>query len=365
MDCIYLGACGSCVLNISYEDQKQLKTTKIKELFSKFWDGEFEFFDSDESGFRSRAEFGIWHENNDISYCMRSQQNTKLPIQSCQIVDNKISNIMPELLKTIKEDRALVERLFGVEFISSAKSLIVTLLYHKDVNSIKDNLANIQSKLKIGLIARSRGVKLEFGDTKINEILNINGHEFSYIMSDTAFIQPNKKMNEKMISWAINSISDGMDLIELYCGHGNFTIPISLKFQKVLATEISKSSIDMALKNCQLNSVDNIKFARLSAAEIMSAMAKEREFERLRGVNLDNYTFSHILVDPPRAGCEDSVLDFMSKIDNIIYISCNPLTLQNNLEILSQTHKVVKFAIFDQFVHTNHIECGVVLKRIK
>ena len=78
MDCIYLGACGSCALNISYEEQKQLKTTKIKELFSKFWDGEFEFVDSDESGFRSRAEFGIWHENNDISYCMRSQQNTKL-----------------------------------------------------------------------------------------------------------------------------------------------------------------------------------------------------------------------------------------------------------------------------------------------
>ena len=118
------------------------------------------------------------------------------------------------------------------------------------------------------------------------------------------------------------------------------------------------------LKNCQLNSVNNIKFARLSAAEIMSAMAKEREFERLRGVDLDSYRFSHILVDPPRAGCEDSVLEFMSNIDNIIYISCNPLTLQNNLEILSQTHKVVKFAIFDQFVHTNHIECGVILKKL-
>lgn len=364
MDCRYLGDCGSCVLTLSYSEQKQLKIAKIRELFGKFWSGEFEFFDSDESGFRSRAEFGIWHENDDISYCMRSKQNTKLPIQSCQIVDTKISNIMLELLKTIKEDRALVERLFGVEFISSAKSLIVTLLYHKDVNSIKDNLANIQSKLKISLIARSRGVKLEFGDTKINEILDINGREFNYIMSDTAFIQPNKKVNEKMISWAINSISDGVDLIELYCGHGNFTIPISFKFQKVLATEISKSSIDIALKNCQLNSVNNIKFARLSAAEIMSAMAKEREFERLRGVDLDSYRFSHILVDPPRAGCEDSVLDFMSNIDNIIYISCNPLTLKDNLEVLSKTHKVVKFAIFDQFVHTNHIECGVILKKL-
>ena len=108
-----------------------------------------------------------------------------------------------------------------------------------------------------------------------NEILNINGREFSYIMSDTAFIQPNKKINEKMISWAVNAVENAADLIELYCGHGNFTIPISLKFQKVLATEISKSSIDMALKNCQLNSVNNIKFDILIDAEIMSTRDKK------------------------------------------------------------------------------------------
>ena len=72
MDCRYLGVCGSCVLTLSYSEQKQLKIAKIRELFGKFWSGEFEFFDSDGSGFRTRAEFGIWAENNDMSYCMRS-----------------------------------------------------------------------------------------------------------------------------------------------------------------------------------------------------------------------------------------------------------------------------------------------------
>lgn len=383
MNCKYLGRCGSCVLALSYNEQKALKMAKISELFKDFWNGEFEFFSSNEIGFRSRAEFAIWHENGDISYAMRglnleNRQNLsntstistnkkspqKLPIDSCQIVDSKIATLMPQLLNAIKSDKELVERLFGAEFISSANSLVATLLYHKNVADISLNLINLQSQLDIGLIARSRGVKLEFGPVKISEILNINEQSFNYEMSDTAFIQPNKKMNEMMIWWAINGISDGADLIELYCGHGNFTVPLSTKFNRVLATEISKSSIDMALKNCELNSVDNIKFARLSAAEIMSAMAGERKFERLRGVELDSYNFSHILVDPPRAGCEKSVLEFMSKIENIIYISCNPLTLRENLEILSQTHKVVKFTIFDQFVHTNHIECGVILRKI-
>lgn len=364
MDCKYLNSCGSCVLELSYDEQKELKIAKIKELFDRFYSGEIEFFESSEVGFRSRAEFGIWHENGDISYSMRGRSSKKIEIDSCQIVDLKISNLMPKLLNAIKDDEALVNRLFGIEFISSAKSLVATLLYHKDVNQISANLSKLQSNLKIGLIARSRGVKLEFGRVNIDEILRINGRDFYYTMSDTAFIQPNKNINEKMISWAINEIDDGGDLIELYCGHGNFTIPISLKFNQILATEISKSSIDMALKNCKLNSVDNIKFVRLSAGELMDAMAKKREFNRLRGVDLDSFDFTHILVDPPRAGCEIGVLEFMSKIKNIIYISCNPLTLRDNLEILSKTHKVSKFAIFDQFVHTNHIECGVILTKI-
>ena len=153
------------------------------------------------------------------------------------------------------------------------------------------------------------------------------------------------------------------DLLELYCGHGNFTIPLAAKFNRVLASEISKSSIANARINCELNGVCNAQFVRLSADELMSAFARRREFERLKGIDIFSYDFSHVLIDPPRAGLEPSVIDFIKNFQNLIYISCNPQTLFENLRSLCVTHEVRKFAIFDQFAHTSHIECGVLLKR--
>lgn len=157
--------------------------------------------------------------------------------------------------------------------------------------------------------------------------------------------------------------SAARDLLELYCGHGNFTIPLAAKFNRVLASEISKSSIANARINCELNGVCNAQFVRLSADELMSAFARRREFERLKGIDIFSYDFSHVLIDPPRAGLEPSVIDFIKNFQNLIYISCNPQTLFENLRSLCVTHEVRRFAIFDQFAHTSHIECGVLLKR--
>ena len=157
--------------------------------------------------------------------------------------------------------------------------------------------------------------------------------------------------------------SAARDLLELYCGHGNFTIPLAAKFNRVLASEISKSSIANAHINCELNGVCNVQFVRLSADELMSAFARRREFERLKGIDIFSYDFSHVLIDPPRAGLEPSVIDFIKNFQNLIYISCNPQTLFENLRSLCATHEVRRFAIFDQFAHTAHIECGVLLRR--
>jgi len=157
--------------------------------------------------------------------------------------------------------------------------------------------------------------------------------------------------------------SDVRDLLELYCGHGNFTIPLADKFNRVLASEISKSSIANARINCELNGVCNAQFVRLSADELMSAFERRREFERLKGIDIFGYDFSHVLIDPPRAGLEPSVLGFIKNFRNLIYISCNPQTLFENLRSLCATHEVRRFAIFDQFAHTSHIECGVLLRR--
>ena len=151
--------------------------------------------------------------------------------------------------------------------------------------------------------------------------------------------------------------------MESYCGLGNFTIPLSQYFDKVLATEISKRSIQAAKENCALNSINNIDFVRLSSEEMTEALNQTREFRRLEGIDLWSYNFSTVLVDPPRAGLDEGTIKLISTLETIIYISCNPETLVSNLEQLTKTHKIKKVALFDQFPHTHHIEAGVILER--
>ncbi|HEY9128810.1 MAG TPA: tRNA (uridine(54)-C5)-methyltransferase TrmA, partial [Sulfurovum sp.] len=153
------------------------------------------------------------------------------------------------------------------------------------------------------------------------------------------------------------------DFLESYCGLGNFTLPLSGYFEKVLATEISKRSIHAALQNCELNGIENITFARLASEEMTEALNGVREFSRLKGIDLESYNFSTVLVDPPRAGLDEGTIELISNIENIIYISCNPETLARDLETLVKTHEVVEAAMYDQFPHTSHVESGVFLRK--
>ncbi len=367
-ECEHFNACASCVLASSYEAQIAQKLSRIKTDFSTVYSGEIEVFKSEKSGFRNRAEFRIYHSENGADYAMSSIDGGVAVIKNCGIVDMKIARLMKRLLVLLNGGFSDIKaKCFGVEFISSSSEVIAVLLYHRSVEGIKDRLNELFLELDCAaLIARSKGEKISFGADKIAEILNISGDgAIKYEIGEGAFIQPNRLVNEKMISWALKAVSSGeADLLELYCGHGNFTMALAKKFKRVLATEISKKSINDTINNCKLNGVQNISFIRMSAEELEAAFRGEREFRRLKDIELKSYDFSTILVDPPRAGCSEAVLKLAAKIQNIIYISCNPSSLKRDLEILKSTHKAVKFAIFDQFAHTNHTECGVVLQRI-
>jgi tRNA (uracil-5-)-methyltransferase len=103
----------------------------------------------------------------------------------------------------------------------------------------------------------------------------------------------------------------------------------------------------------------------MSAEEFTQAINGEREFRRLKdqGVTLSDYQCNTIFVDPPRAGMDDETCKMVQGYDRILYISCNPETLVENLERLSQTHRISRCALFDQFPFTHHTEAGVWLER--
>ncbi len=365
MICNYFGICGSCTLyNMSYQEQLYHKIEKIKESF------EIENLDiltSEDSHFRNRSEFKIYHDDNKITYAMsRLDKKGVIRISSCSIVSPIIDKFMPILIQEIEPIRELEHKLFAIEFLSSTtNNLLITLIYHKKIDQEwEEEAKKLSQKLGIEIIGRSRKIKKVINKEYIDETLKINQEDYYYRLYDTGFTQPNAKVNQKMIGWVKNKIEkNSRDLLELYCGHGNFTIPLSKQFRSVLATEISKKSIKTAKENCELNSVKNIDFIRLSSEELTSALKKEREFNRLKDIDLDKFDFSHVFVDPPRAGLDKKTLNFITQFENIIYISCNPQTLKRDLEILKSEFDIQNFAVFDQFAYTEHLECGVILKK--
>ncbi len=365
MMCEYFGVCGSCTLHDkTYTEQLEYKVNLIKERFEL---KNIDIFTSKKSHFRDRCEFKIFFENNKISYAMSTlEKKGYVQIKECSIVNETIAKMMPLLIKEIEKNVILKKRLFAVEFLSSSScELLITLIYHKKIDHIWENEAKeFAKKLNIDLIGRSRGVKKIITKEYINETLTILGKRYHYKLYDTGFTQPNSTVNEKMIAWVKDKIGiSSADLLELYCGHGNFTLPLSENFREVLATEISKRSIKTARENCQLNNINNIEFIRLSSQELTQALNKEREFNRLKDINLDKFSFSTVFVDPPRAGLDKETIEFIKKFEKIIYISCNPLTLKRDLDILKLNFEIENFAVFDQFGYTEHIECGVILTK--
>ena len=364
--CKFVGECGSCTLDAPYEEQVEFKKGFIRREFEPFYNGEFEFFASQRAGYRTRAEFGIWREGEELSYTMHGAKAKRVFIDECPKVAAPIANLMPRLLGALTKNQILKEKLFGAEFISCASGILATLLYHKRLGEAEqrgiENLAREFAGYRVTIAARAKGQKLLSGELNLQDRLNIGDKIYKFTFGDGAFIQPNTAVNEKMIAWAKGCVERGTDLLELYCGHGNFTVAMAEKFKRVLATEISKSSIANALKNCELNGVNNIKFLRMSAEELISAFGREREFNRLRELDIFSYDFSHVLVDPPRAGLDASVINFIKNYENIVYISCSPQSLKRDMAQLDATHEAVKFAVFDQFANTAHIECGVLLR---
>ena len=126
---------------------------------------------------------------------------------------------------------------------------------------------------------------------------------------------------------------------------------------------VSKSSVAAANYNLAANNIQNVTLLRMSSDEISEALARNRPFERMKDIDLDSYRFTTLFVDPPRSGLDATTLALAGNFENILYISCNPQTLQENVAALQATHRISAAAVFDQFPYTHHLECGLLLTR--
>lgn len=355
----------------NYDAQLQQKRIKLEQAFADFNPPALEIFASEPMHYRMRAEFRMWHEGDDLYYYMFDKAlNAKVRCDQYLPAGLLINQMMAAIIEELKPNPALRHKLFQIDFLSTLSGeILVSLLYHRQLDDEwREQATQLKAKLatqfNVNIIGRARKQKIDLDKDFVVESLTVNQQTLQYKQIENSFTQPNAKVSVKMLEWAIDATKQSQgDLLELYCGNGNFTIALAQNFNRVLATELAKPSVDAAQYNIAINKVDNVQIIRMSAEDFSDAMAKKRQYRRLEGIDLDSYNCNTIFVDPPRAGIDPETLKLVQGYERILYISCNPETLKDNLLTLSETHEISRFALFDQFPYTDHMESGVLLVR--
>jgi len=355
----------------NYVEQLSTKQHAMTELFSCFDVPKAQAYPSASLNYRLRAEFRVWHQGDDIYYIMfNSVTKEKFRVDDFPVASLLINRAMKDLLTLIRDNKELRYKLFQVDFLSTLSGeLLISMLYHKPLEptwekSARALKATLSSIAPVDIIGRAKKQKIILDKDYVMESLEVGDKTFIYQQVENSFTQPNGGVNQQMLFWAQQATTDARgDLIELYCGNGNFSIALAQNFDRVLGTEISKTSVRSAQVNIKENNIDNIDIVRMSSEEFSQAMNGERQFRRLEGFDLTTYNYDTVLVDPPRAGLDTDSVELVSRFNKIIYISCNPNTLKDNLIQLSRTHVIQQFALFDQFPYTDHIEVGMILTR--
>jgi tRNA (uracil-5-)-methyltransferase len=352
----------------NYAAQLAEKVAQFKLAFAPFAITEPEVFPSAPEHYRLRAEFRIWHQGDDLHYAMFDPENPKQPgmVEHFPIAAESICGLMPRLKERLRGSQTLRGGLFQVEFLATLSGeLMVTLAYHRRLGDGWELAArDLAAELNIRIVGRSRGQKVVLDRDWLLEEFELNGRRLRYQQIEGGFTQPNGGVNRQMLGWACKQAARlGGDLLELYCGNGNFTMALAPMFGKVLATEVSKSPVQAAQYNIAANAAGNVALVRASSEEIADALAGRTVLKRMKDIDLAGYRFSTLFVDPPRSGLDATTLEFAAGFDNILYISCNPQTLLDNVAALQATHAVSAAAVFDQFPYTHHLECGLLLTR--
>ncbi len=370
MTCEWFGECGSCRLPLEYDNQFKVKQARFFEALEGIALPEAQLFSSPAAHFRNRAEFRIWRENaGGIALAMYRQGGKGvLPISRCPITQRRFDEMLPELLAHLADSPLVEAKLFELDFLSSSdgRDMVLTLIYHRPLPEGWHAAAEaLAERFGVSVIGRAKRVKEVIGRDWIEERVDLEDRTWCYKQVEGGFTQPNGAINRAMIGWVLDQAQPGGDLLELYCGNGNFTLPLSTRFKKTVAIEINKTALAAARENAERNGVaERIFFARMGAEEFARAMAKERRFNRLRDLDLETLSFEAAFVDPPRSGLDETSLALVAQMERIYYISCSPESLARDLRALAATHRVRALALFDQFPYTYHLESGVVLERI-
>ena len=394
--------CGGCqIQEMAYEKQLEFKHNKVRgnllrigevpeELLDQVMEPIVGMGEKAPFHYRNKAQFpvGTDKEGNIITGFYAGRTHSIIPNTDCALgveINEKILTIILEFMKEYEikaydeEKHSGLLRHILLRYGFKTKEIMVCLIINGNTlphgEILAERLSKIEGMTSITLCINKEKTNVIMGD-KINllwgqtYITDYIGN-VKYQISPLSFYQVNPAQTEKLYNLALEySGLEGKDsadqtvVWDLYCGIGTISLFLAQKAGQVYGVEIIPQAIEDAKNNAKINGIENAEFYVGKAEEVLpqyyEKYAKEHPGEQAHA--------DVIVVDPPRKGCEETLLRTMVNMqpERIVYVSCDSATLARDVKFLRENgYEVRKVRAVDQFPHTVHVETVVLLSRTK
>lgn len=335
--CPYYNVCGGCNIgHLTYNEQLELKKNIVKNIFSKYTSYNLETIEilkTKEYNYRNKVTYHI--EKDKLGF-YEEESNKLIPIDKCKLLDENII-----LLTAILNSFIKVHKKLSKAIIKSLDNKIMLILEGTlDKSIIKEFFKEKVSSLYYNNELLSGASYL------LVEVLSKK-----FMVRKDSFFQVNKEGVNVIYKEVINLVKELKcnTIYDLYCGTGTISLLVSDYAKKVIGIEVVKDAIKDAKNNAILNNITNTKFYLGDVSKVISKLK-------------DNP--NTIILDPPRSGVSKKIIEYLLSLEvkNIIYVSCNPLTLARDINLLDEKYSLESIKLVDEFPNTYHVESICLLK---
>ncbi|HQV41268.1 MAG TPA: 23S rRNA (uracil(1939)-C(5))-methyltransferase RlmD [Moraxellaceae bacterium] len=365
--CEHFDICGGCSMqHMSRDAQIAYKQSVLAEHFLHFGGLQPEEWLppllDDATDYRRKARLGVKYviKKETLMVGFREKKSNFLAdIRSCVILDNRISSLLLALREVIN---GLAQREQVVQIEVAAGDDDIALIFRhmaplpeSDVQALTAFMAerNWMLYLQPGGPDTVHRVYPEQAEDRLSYALPDFGLTMHFHPTD--FTQVNAGINRKMLNLALELLDPqpGDRVLDLFCGLGNFTLPLATRAGEVVGVEGVQAMADRGMENAKRNNLSNVSFY----AQDLTADFSQQPWAR--------QGFDRLLIDPPRSGAEE-IVKYLPKFKakRIVYVSCNPATLARDAGLLKEAgYRLVKAGVMDMFTHTTHVESIAVFER--
>ncbi len=369
--CAVFGDCGGCVLqHLDETVQIQYKQQALLENFKKIGDVQpqalLEPMTGDHWGYRRRARLGAKFvpKKGGMIVGFRERNTSYIqPTDKCEVLYPEVSALFPDLRTTL-EQTSCNDKIPQVE-ISVADNAIVMIIRHLEafVQNDLDLLTDFAKRNHVQVFLQPGNLKSVHPLYPVEpDALYYDFPEFDIRVEflPTDFIQVNSGINQQLVAKAIDLLDVQIEdrVLDLFCGVGNFTLPLARKSNHVIGVEGDQALVNRAIHNKQLNKLGNVDFH-------FGDLFKEDMNSSSHGDWLEQ-KFDKILLDPPRSGAAEMIKRIPEfGASKVVYVSCGPATLARDAGVMVNQHgyRMTYAGVIDMFPHTAHVESIAVFEK--